>query len=639
MATRPTPDRLALLAFLAAFLFAGALRAFLSSVYYQNLAELELNATAAYALLLLSPAVMLVPALRARPHAAVLAGALLLSLGRAAQPFARGTPLLLPATGLAAAAYMAMLVALLRLTEAPRAAAGVALGTALGWALDLALRWWGDSLDPTLAPRGLLLALPAAILLVLIARAPLAAPPRPAGRAPWLAGVALGAWLFLQNVVGANPYGAARWNGAEPAPVAAAMLAGALAGVALCAALDRWPPALVWGAQLALLAGLADHALLHSPLAPLTLGLLEAALVVDLALLARALAGRDVAGPFALGALVMLAAHFVYAFTFLFDYVPLGALWKGKEALLFLVMGALVALAAGRARDVRWTRERALPVRAATLALAPLMVAAAAGFTPGAAVAEPQDDTLRVLSFNVHQAFANDGVLDPDVFAALLRAEDPDVVLLQEADTPRFTSGDVDVAGYLAQTLGYHLAYGQPTRAQAFGGAILSRHPIVEWHTHPLPSNSDNRWFTEAKLDVAGKEVWVASVHFGLPREDRLAQTTALLQHYAERGGPYVVAGDFNSCPHGLCPEGQQAGDAVDDIYPQLTARLDDAWVRTGGDANDTAAWTYDATQPYERIDYAFVTADVEVVSYRVVRTDAAVRASDHLPVAVELRL
>lgn len=58
-----------------------------------------------------------------------------------------------------------------------------------------------------------------------------------------------------------------------------------------------------------------------------------------------------------------------------------------------------------------------------------------------------------------------------------------------------------------------------------------------------------------------------------------------------------------------------------------------------GGAADDPAASTFASVRPHERIDYVFASQDVEVVESRTVTTEAAVRASDHLPVFALLRV
>lgn len=638
-----SPERILLLCLAATLLFVGGLRVFFTAIYYQNLTELGLNATALYSLALLAPFLFLVRPVRERPRAVLLAGALGLAIGRSLLAPTRGTPLQLPLAAVATASALLLLgalVTMLRRENAPIAGAGIAIG----WAIDIALRAYEDSADPTATMRGLLLLLPTAAFLVLLS-AQVAREHRPGGpsaRAPyteeggsgWVAGAALGAWLFLEGTILANPYGAARWNGADPAPFVVASVAGLLAGslLALRRSIPR-APMLALHAALAL--ALLDHALLHSRALPILILLAQATMAIDAGLLLRALARPRGAIALGLAGFVALLLHFAYAFTFTFAYVPLTPLWKGHEEALIL-LAAIVLLAPLARRAL----ERPPHVRhALTLLAIPALVAGLALATPGASVPEPRDaTTFRVMTFNVHQGFANDGALDPGVFVALLDGEDADIVVLQEADTPRFTSGDLDTVGHLAAKAGYHFAYGQPTRAQAFGGAILSRFPIEEWQAIQLPSDSDNRYYTEARLDVRGTDVWLYAVHFTLPRDSRVVERDALLAQALTRTGPTIIAGDLNSCPPTVCPD-EERGTEPDDVYATLAARYQDPWVALGHDANDTEAYTFEATDPDQRIDYILISREIEAIAYERVRTDTAIRASDHMPVRADLRL
>ena len=622
-------DRVALAALLATLLFAGALRAFLSGVYYQNLATLQLNASALYALLLLAPLLFLVPAVRRRPQALLVAATLALVVGRALLVATRGSALHTPLAGVTAGSWLLLvgaLVSFLRGTALAHAGTGIALG----WALDAALLWYGDSSDPLATARGLFVVVPAGILLALLVPGLAGArtEAEDEARTPWLAGAAFGAWLFLAFTLAANPYGMARWNGVEPALVAGAsvlgLLAGALAGL-------RWRAP--WWAWLLALVALVDHLWLHV-LPPLAALLLASAVAHAAPRLLAALATRRGGLALVAGGAMALALHFAYAFTFLFDYVPFGAAWEGQAPTVYLAAAALLAAALLRAPVVAPERRRAR--RLAPLAAAALLVGLAAVATPGSAIlAPPSDGTLRLLAFNVHQGFSNDGVVDPEAFVAVIQEARADVVVLQESDTPRFTSANLDAAGYLAERMGYHLAYGQPTRAQAFGGAILSRHPIAEWQARELPSASDDRWYTEARLDVGGRPVWVYAVHLALPHEDRMAQTSAILAQAATRDAPRILAGDFNSCPEPVCAD--YAPGVPDDVYARITASYQDAWRVANPGAPEELGYTYEARAPEVRIDHVFVSDGIEVRGATVHRSEAALAASDHLPVLAVL--
>jgi endonuclease/exonuclease/phosphatase family metal-dependent hydrolase len=140
----------------------------------------------------------------------------------------------------------------------------------------------------------------------------------------------------------------------------------------------------------------------------------------------------------------------------------------------------------------------------------------------------------------------------------------------------------------------------------------------------------------EARLDVRGRDVWVYAVHLGLPAQDRMDQTGVLLARAATRDAPRVLAGDFNSCPTPTCPEFEGG---PDDVYETVTRDHADTRVAAGLPANDADALTYEATRPHERIDYVFATDDFDVLEQRTVRSEAALAASDHLPVVAVLRL
>ena len=249
------------------------------------------------------------------------------------------------------------------------------------------------------------------------------------------------------------------------------------------------------------------------------------------------------------------------------------------------------------------------------------------------------------MTFNVHQGFNNEGVLDPDLFVHVLHEADADIVALQESDTVRFTSGNLDIVHYLATRLGYHAYHGPATREQSFGIALLSRFPILEASYVPLTSGSDNRFVVKARLQVGPHEATVLAVHMALPEADRSRQVQEILAVAAGGGRFTLLAGDFNSCPRGRCATYEGRNDTV---YEQITARYQDAWVGTPrfvcdrdgcreapplDDIDHPDGYTWEAWAPVERIDYIFVSEDIRVRQVERVTREAALRASDHLPV------
>lgn len=629
-----------LLAGLTTLLTLGALRAFFSTIYFSNLSAMGIGASAGLALLVLSPVLYLLPIGRSRYL--LPASALLLGLGRIAMGLVGDdASSYLAASALAVAGGMLLLPAAISAGAARDGALPIAAGIGAGLALDAALLALGRSVDPTVGTLGLVATVPAAAALVALAwrREGAAAPAMsatPQGRV-LAAGVGFGALLFLEHAVLASPHHVARWNGLAVQPVALATVLGALVPLLLLA--RGWRPGglTLAGLNAGALAFVLDHTFVHGPLLPLLVFVAQAALVWDAAALADVLAraGTAKAGrAFAAGALVTLVLHFVSAFALTFAYVPLSSVWKGSEQVIVPLAFLLVAIPAVRFAPLPAAAAPRRTVAWGALGLPALLVAAAL-LAPAADPAPPAaGEDVKVMAFNVHQGFSNAGVVDPAALERVLREESPDVVMLQESDTPRITSANVDVVTYLSERLGYHAAYGPPTSAESFGVGLLSRFPILEANVVPLPSTEDNRYFLEARLDVHGTDVWAYAVHLGLPAEDRMAQTTVLLDRAASRSGPRILAGDWNSCPTSACPE-YEAGE--DDVYPRMTAAFADARVAAGHPVDDEAGLTYEATRLHERIDYVFVSRDVQVVSQGTIRSPSALAASDHLPVVAVL--
>ena len=85
---------------------------------------------------------------------------------------------------------------------------------------------------------------------------------------------------------------------------------------------------------------------------------------------------------------------------------------------------------------------------------------------------------------------------------------------------------------------------------------------------------------------------------------------------------PVVIGGDLNEMPDG-------------GAVAYLAERFPDAWLLASGLAGET----FPADEPTARIDYLFVSDDVEVERVIVPPTPDAQTASDHRPVMAELTL
>ena len=245
--------------------------------------------------------------------------------------------------------------------------------------------------------------------------------------------------------------------------------------------------------------------------------------------------------------------------------------------------------------------------------------------------------TLRLLSYNVrYGGTGRDGPL-----AEVIRAVDPDVVVLQEAT-------DAGVVQALADATG--LAHHGTRPAHSLG--FLSRLP-VRHHAWHQPARSHHA-FLELALD--GTEWRVFGLHlrawFSKWTERRRAEEIRLLldgirdhQH-----GPHVVVGDFNALAPGerlevarmprwirvmIWVSGRDI--ARDTIRTMLDEGYADAYRLHHA---EIAGPTFPTWDPHLRLDYAFVPSrDAGRVGRCAVVTtpDVARTASDHFPLLVEL--
>jgi endonuclease/exonuclease/phosphatase family metal-dependent hydrolase len=167
---------------------------------------------------------------------------------------------------------------------------------------------------------------------------------------------------------------------------------------------------------------------------------------------------------------------------------------------------------------------------------------------------EPRD--LVVLSYNVHHCEGDDGRIDLPRVAAVIRESGADLVSLQEVDVGTARSGGVDQAHQLAELAGYpHVAFAEamPLQGGSFGQAVLSRFPLEDRVTHPLPAigGAEPRVALIVQLRVPEIANTVRFVATHLDHLDdatnRSLQIKALAAALVQLGdSAVIVAGDLN---------------------------------------------------------------------------------------------
>ena len=245
---------------------------------------------------------------------------------------------------------------------------------------------------------------------------------------------------------------------------------------------------------------------------------------------------------------------------------------------------------------------------------------------------------LRIMTYNLHLGLDPRGHLGLERFAAVIEAEDPDVVALQEVPRGWVVAGSADVLAWLARRLGMAYVFA-PTADPLWGNAVLSRRPILDHQVLDLPTEDllIRRGFLAARigLDSAANlqsdgdddafEVIVTHHHHKRDGDAvREIQSRAILDFWrsgsGSRGrGRTAIVGDLNARP------GEPAIEVLRDAG--LTDVLDLAGIEPG--------YTSPATRPVQRIDYIWISPDL-TASEVAVPPDPA---SDHLPVVATLQL
>ncbi|HEX3919441.1 MAG TPA: endonuclease/exonuclease/phosphatase family protein [Caulobacteraceae bacterium] len=241
---------------------------------------------------------------------------------------------------------------------------------------------------------------------------------------------------------------------------------------------------------------------------------------------------------------------------------------------------------------------------------------------------------VRILTYNVHRCVGVDRKLDVGRVAAVIAAQEPDIVALQELDVGRARTGGVDQAHEIARRLGMTSHFNAALRVEEeqYGDAILTDLPERLVKAGPLPTHPrlkllEPRGAVWVALRVGGAELHVIATHLGLvPREQRL-QAAALAGAdwvgAAPPGAPMIVLGDMNAAPRTV-------------VYRTFAAHLTEA--RRSVRATRLTP-TFPSTFPVLPIDHVFVSRAIEVKRVRTPLDQLSRLASDHLPLVVDFRL
>jgi len=228
---------------------------------------------------------------------------------------------------------------------------------------------------------------------------------------------------------------------------------------------------------------------------------------------------------------------------------------------------------------------------------------------------------VRVMTYNIHSAFASDGHQDPEAIARVIEASGADIISLQEVSRGWLIDGSTDLTTWFARRLGMQVLF-KGTTGPMWGNAILTRYPVLEHGSGSLPLAGSlmARGYLWAKIDVGDREPLLVIAthlhHVEAENQVRLEQVPVVLAFW-DQAPNSLIMGDMNSEPG----------------YPEMDliaqAGLVDSWAEAG--SGKGLSWP--AIDPFERIDWIWHTPDLTALEAEIIQSTA----SDHLPLVVTL--
>lgn len=229
-----------------------------------------------------------------------------------------------------------------------------------------------------------------------------------------------------------------------------------------------------------------------------------------------------------------------------------------------------------------------------------------------------QIDSHRIMTYNIRHGVGLDGVLDLERTARVIKAANPDIVILNEVDKGTERSFGVDQADSLGGLLEMSAVFGQSIHYDGgqYGNALLTRYPIIDFHILDLSTDTllEGRSVFISRLDVGGDTLIVLGTHLGLNPEERQEQVQSIVKGLPDNT-KLILAGDFNFEPDS-------------DSYLELRKYLRDGLAEFKTEPQPT----FPAERPERRIDYIFISEGVEIVKQVEFQHPETSIASDHLP-------
>jgi endonuclease/exonuclease/phosphatase family metal-dependent hydrolase len=238
------------------------------------------------------------------------------------------------------------------------------------------------------------------------------------------------------------------------------------------------------------------------------------------------------------------------------------------------------------------------------------------------------------MTYNVHCCRGRGGRDSTHDIAGLCADARPDLVALQELDAPEHDEAEgAHHARDIATELGMSLLFCRTFQRGVgfYGHALLSRSPLELVRVTTFPAidgkRREPRGAIWAKTTLEGRAIDIVSTHLGVTRRERQHQSRQLVgaEWLANpaMGEARLLCGDLNAVPGAM-------------TYRRIAGGMRDAQRALSGQRPKP---TFPSVLPFLRIDHVFVSEIFEVRAVTVPHDARARRASDHLPLIIDLAL
>ena len=230
---------------------------------------------------------------------------------------------------------------------------------------------------------------------------------------------------------------------------------------------------------------------------------------------------------------------------------------------------------------------------------------------------------MKIMTFNTqHCRNFVTGKIDFEVMAEAIRKEAPEIVGLNEmrnGDMPMHFDRQCKILAELTGLENYYFAKALEFKEGDYGNGLITKHKIISAETIHVPDPNprgydgyyEHRVLLKAKLENG---LTVLVIHFGLnPDEAENAVATVIENIASEK---CILMGDFNVLPD-------------DKVLLPIREKMKDSAL-----CFDTELLSFPSDLPKAKIDYVFVSPDIEVISADI----PAIVASDHRPHTAQIK-